>query len=67
MCLILCSFPFAYSSQFIVDVWSAACILAEMITGKVVFPGHDSILKFTSIYINVCVCVCVYLDYYIFK
>ncbi|KAG7252276.1 hypothetical protein CRUP_012008 [Coryphaenoides rupestris] len=26
-----------------VDVWSAACILAEMITGKVVFPGHDSI------------------------
>lgn len=26
-----------------VDVWSAACILAEMITGKVLFPGHDSI------------------------
>lgn len=25
------------------DVWSAACILAEMITGKVLFPGHDSI------------------------
>ncbi|KAM4737910.1 LOW QUALITY PROTEIN: mitogen-activated protein kinase 12-like [Anableps anableps] len=26
-----------------VDVWSAACILAEMITGIVLFPGHDSI------------------------
>ncbi|KAG7269533.1 hypothetical protein CRUP_025257 [Coryphaenoides rupestris] len=26
-----------------VDVWSAACILAEMITGKVVFPGHDTV------------------------
>uniref|UniRef100_A0A673CSE6 mitogen-activated protein kinase n=1 Tax=Sphaeramia orbicularis TaxID=375764 RepID=A0A673CSE6_9TELE len=26
-----------------VDVWSAACILAEMITGRVLFPGHDSI------------------------
>uniref|UniRef100_A0A665TI44 mitogen-activated protein kinase n=1 Tax=Echeneis naucrates TaxID=173247 RepID=A0A665TI44_ECHNA len=26
-----------------VDVWSAGCILAEMITGRVLFPGHDSI------------------------
>ncbi|KAJ8265538.1 hypothetical protein COCON_G00146370 [Conger conger] len=26
-----------------VDVWSAACILAEMITGQVLFPGNDSI------------------------
>ncbi|XP_057676766.1 STKc_p38 domain-containing protein isoform X1 [Corythoichthys intestinalis] len=26
-----------------VDVWSAGCILAEMITGQVLFPGHDSI------------------------
>ncbi|KAG7471982.1 hypothetical protein MATL_G00103810 [Megalops atlanticus] len=26
-----------------VDVWSAACILAEMITGQVLFPGSDSI------------------------
>ncbi|XP_031142298.1 STKc_p38 domain-containing protein isoform X1 [Sander lucioperca] len=26
-----------------VDVWSAACILAEMITGQVLFPGDDSI------------------------
>uniref|UniRef100_A0A8C9RRT7 mitogen-activated protein kinase n=1 Tax=Scleropages formosus TaxID=113540 RepID=A0A8C9RRT7_SCLFO len=26
-----------------VDVWSAGCILAEMITGQVLFPGNDSI------------------------
>ncbi|XP_044066279.1 STKc_p38 domain-containing protein isoform X1 [Siniperca chuatsi] len=26
-----------------VDVWSAACILVEMITGQVLFQGHDSI------------------------
>nr|XP_046252946.1 STKc_p38 domain-containing protein isoform X3 [Scatophagus argus] len=26
-----------------VDVWSAACILAELITGQVLFQGHDSI------------------------
>ncbi|KAI2649893.1 Mitogen-activated protein kinase 14A [Labeo rohita] len=26
-----------------VDVWSAGCILAEMITGEVLFPGSDSI------------------------
>ncbi|XP_048873234.1 STKc_p38 domain-containing protein [Brienomyrus brachyistius] len=26
-----------------VDVWSAGCILAEMITGYVLFPGHDSL------------------------
>ncbi|CAL8363845.1 unnamed protein product [Lota lota] len=33
-----------------VDVWSAACILAEMITGQVVFPGHDNILTLTNTY-----------------
>nr|XP_046222173.1 mitogen-activated protein kinase 14A-like isoform X2 [Oncorhynchus gorbuscha] len=26
-----------------VDLWSAGCILAEMITGQVLFPGSDSI------------------------
>uniref|UniRef100_A0A8C8DR07 mitogen-activated protein kinase n=1 Tax=Oryzias sinensis TaxID=183150 RepID=A0A8C8DR07_9TELE len=26
-----------------VDVWSAGCILAEMISGQVLFSGHDSI------------------------
>ncbi|XP_062316359.1 STKc_p38 domain-containing protein isoform X1 [Osmerus eperlanus] len=26
-----------------VDVWSAGCILAELITGQVLFPGNDSI------------------------
>uniref|UniRef100_A0A674E2I7 mitogen-activated protein kinase n=1 Tax=Salmo trutta TaxID=8032 RepID=A0A674E2I7_SALTR len=28
-----------------VDLWSAGCILAEMITGQVLFPGNDSILS----------------------
>uniref|UniRef100_A0A8C6Q9T0 mitogen-activated protein kinase n=1 Tax=Nothobranchius furzeri TaxID=105023 RepID=A0A8C6Q9T0_NOTFU len=32
-----------------VDVWSSACILAEMITGHVLFPGHDSIDQLTKI------------------
>lgn len=32
-----------------VDVWSAACILAEMITGQVLFPGHDSIDQLNKI------------------
>uniref|UniRef100_A0A673L6Q6 mitogen-activated protein kinase n=1 Tax=Sinocyclocheilus rhinocerous TaxID=307959 RepID=A0A673L6Q6_9TELE len=31
-----------------VDVWSAGCILAEMITGEVLFPGSDSILSLSS-------------------
>ncbi|XP_061592783.1 STKc_p38 domain-containing protein [Cololabis saira] len=32
-----------------VDVWSAACILAEMITGQVLFRGHDSINQLQKI------------------
>ncbi|XP_054464510.1 STKc_p38 domain-containing protein [Anoplopoma fimbria] len=32
-----------------VDVWSAACILAEMITSRVLFPGHDSIDQLNKI------------------
>ncbi|CAL9702501.1 unnamed protein product [Knipowitschia caucasica] len=32
-----------------VDVWSAACILAEMITGHVLFPGNDSIDQLNKI------------------
>lgn len=39
--LILRSFFELFSSA--VDVWSAACILAEMITGQVLFRGQDSI------------------------
>ncbi|KAM6924933.1 mitogen-activated protein kinase 14A [Xenentodon cancila] len=32
-----------------VDVWSAACILAEMITGQVLFQGQDSINQLQKI------------------
>lgn len=35
---------FCLPTLLTVDIWSAACILVEMITGKVLFPGHDSIL-----------------------
>ncbi|MBN3325835.1 MK14A kinase, partial [Atractosteus spatula] len=31
-----------------VDIWSAGCILAEMITGEVLFPGNDCILYLKS-------------------
>lgn len=27
------------------DVWSAGCIMAEMITGKTLFKGNDRILR----------------------
>lgn len=33
------------SVLYAVDIWSAGCILAEMITGEVLFPGNDSILS----------------------
>ncbi|XP_062872194.1 STKc_p38 domain-containing protein [Trichomycterus rosablanca] len=32
-----------------VDIWSAGCILAEMITGQVLFPGNDSMDQLTMI------------------
>ncbi|KAJ8017134.1 hypothetical protein DPEC_G00014600 [Dallia pectoralis] len=32
-----------------VDLWSAGCILAEMITGRVLFPGNDSIDQLNKI------------------
>ncbi len=28
----------------VVDVWSVGCILAEMVTGNILFPGKDCIL-----------------------
>lgn len=36
------------------DIWSAACILAEMLTEKVLFPGHDSILTHAAHYVMTC-------------
>ncbi|XP_012729591.2 STKc_p38 domain-containing protein [Fundulus heteroclitus] len=32
-----------------VDIWAAACILAEMLTGTVLFQGHDSINQLNKI------------------
>jgi len=29
---------------FSVDMWSVGCIMAEMLTRKVLFPGQDRIL-----------------------
>ncbi|KAI1714600.1 protein kinase domain-containing protein [Ditylenchus destructor] len=36
-----------------VDIWSVGCIMAELITGKTIFPGSDHIDQLTRI-MNVC-------------
>lgn len=32
-----------------VDIWSAGCIFAEMLRGKLLFPGHNHIDQFRVI------------------
>ena len=32
-----------------VDIWSAGCILAEMLSGKVLFPGCNHVDQFSAI------------------
>lgn len=32
-----------------VDIWSAGCILAEMLFGKVLFPGRNHVDQFSEI------------------
>ena len=34
-------------SSFAVDIWSVGCIMAELLTGKTLFPGNDHILLIT--------------------
>jgi p38 MAP kinase len=36
-----------YDAQ--VDIWSVACIFAEMLTGRVLFPGRDHVHQFSVI------------------
>ena len=32
----------------LVDIWSVGCIMAELLTGRTLFPGSDRILYFGS-------------------
>ena len=34
-------FRYPYIFTFTVDMWSVGCIMAEMLTGKALFPGTD--------------------------
>ena len=40
-----------YNKQ--VDIWSVGCIMAELLTGQVLFPGNDHIDQLTRI-LQVC-------------
>jgi serine/threonine protein kinase len=40
-----------YVLYILVDVWSVGCIMAEMLTGRPLFPGTDRILLYT-LYFN---------------
>lgn len=33
-----------YNCVFLVDIWSVGCIMAELLTGRTLFPGTDRIL-----------------------
>ena len=34
---------------YAVDVWSVGCILAELLSGQILFPGKDYVHQFTLI------------------
>lgn len=42
MCTLSCIFP---PLNKIVDIWSVGCIMAELLTGRTLFPGTDRILS----------------------
>lgn len=42
MCTLSCIFP---PLNQIVDIWSVGCIMAELLTGRTLFPGTDRILS----------------------
>lgn len=35
-----------------VDIWSVGCIMAELLTGRTLFPGSDRILLFGNLLYN---------------
>ena len=35
----------SYKNNVLVDVWSVGCIMAELLTKQVIFPGTDRILE----------------------
>lgn len=39
----------SYSFYITVDMWSVGCIMAELLTGQVLFPGSDHIDQLTRI------------------
>lgn len=40
-----------------IDIWSAGCVLAELLLGQPIFPGDSGVDQLVEI-IKVCVCVC---------
>lgn len=41
--------PFSAPPLDLVDMWSVGCIMAELLTGQVLFPGSDHIDQLTRI------------------
>ena len=35
----------------LVDIWSVGCIMAELLTGRTLFPGTDRILVIINVFV----------------